>query len=206
MVVPAQLRTTSNPVWHARFLTILPAILRQARVAFRDFDPEQREDATADVVANAFAAYARLVELDREQFAFPTPLAQYAIRQYFAGRRVGTQSNTLDMCSPAALRKHGHVIERLDRFDHYRGAWVEILIEDRRATPADTAAMRIDFVDWLRSLPSRLRRIALFLSTGETTSAAAKQFRVSRGRISQIRRELLEAWETFQSPSPVAAS
>jgi len=36
------------------------------------------------------------------------------------------------------------------------------------------------------------------LATGETTNAAAKKFRISAGRISQLRRELEESWKKFQ--------
>jgi hypothetical protein len=68
----------------------------------------------------------------------------------------------------------------------------------KRATPADVAACRIDFAEWLRRLTARLRRIALALAAGETTSAAARMFGVSPARISQIRDLLKRSWEAFQ--------
>ena len=73
----------------------------------------------------------------------------------------------------------------------------ELLAESRNATPADLAASRIDFSDWLRALPCRHRRIAQYLSLGNRTANAAKKFRVSQGRISQLRRELAENWKKF---------
>ena len=66
--------------------------------------------------------------------------------------------------------------------------------------------MRIDFSDWLKSLSRRLRRIANLLATGETTGAAAKKFRVTPGRISQIRRQLEQSWRTFQGEETSAAA
>jgi hypothetical protein len=42
----------------------------------------------------------------------------------------------------------------------------------------------------------RLRRIAKYLARGESTTAASKAFGVSAGRISQIRAELKNAWDT----------
>jgi hypothetical protein len=72
------------------------------------------------------------------------------------------------------------------------------LVEDRRTGPAETAIVRIDFATWLQFLPRRLREIATFLATGETTTATAKRFGVCQGRISQIRKELFRAWQTFQ--------
>jgi DNA-binding CsgD family transcriptional regulator len=36
------------------------------------------------------------------------------------------------------------------------------------------------------------------LATGETTSTVARIFGISRGRVSQLRRELYDAWRMFQ--------
>ena len=81
-----------------------------------------------------------------------------------------------------------------------------MLVEDKHAGPAEVAAIvRIDFATWLRFLPRRLRKIATFLANGETTTAAAKRFRVSQGRISQIRKELFLAWHRFQGDEPAVA-
>ena len=35
------------PAWHARFLTMLPAIVTHARITFQHFDPESRAEAMA---------------------------------------------------------------------------------------------------------------------------------------------------------------
>jgi transposase-like protein len=78
-------------------------------------------------------------------------------------------------------------------------------VEDKRATPADVAACRIDFAEWLRRLTARLRKIALALAAGETTSAAARMFGVTPARISQIRQWLKESWEAFQGEARVEA-
>jgi hypothetical protein len=51
---------------------------RQASLAFRNALPEAREELIAEVVANAYHAYARLVERGKKDVAFATPLAQYA--------------------------------------------------------------------------------------------------------------------------------
>ncbi len=83
--------------------------------------------------------------------------------------------------------------------------WLELLMEDRHAGPADTAAARIDFADWLRTLGGRRRRIAETLAKGETTSLAAAKFKVSLGRISQLRRELRDDWERFHGESVPSA-
>jgi hypothetical protein len=80
----------------------------------------------------------------------------------------------------------------------------EILVEDRHAGPAETAASRIDFAAWLRSLSHPKRRLAVTLGAGESTSAVARKFHVSLGRVPQLRRELKQAWEVFAAEHPAA--
>jgi hypothetical protein len=61
----------------------------------------------------------------------------------------------------------------------------------------ELAAFRIDFPAWLTRLAPRQRRIAKFLAVGNSTSEAARHFRLSWGRISQLRRELFLDWLQF---------
>jgi hypothetical protein len=179
-----------------RFLEMLPSIQQQARAAFRSEMPERQEELIAEVIANAFVAFARLVERGLIDMAYPTPLTQYAIRQVRTGRRVGAKLNVLDVSSQYAQLAKGFTVERLDRRDE-QGQWREILVEDRHAGPAETAAARIDIGDWFASLPKRSRRIAKALGNGERTKEVAKRFGVSAGRVSQVRTELKAAWELF---------
>ena len=89
--------------------------------------------------------------------------------------------------------------DRLDQYPHRRNRWRKILVEDRRAGPAETAASRIDFTDWLRRLPDTLRAVAELLGAGETTGTTAREFKLSAGRVSQMRRELKDRWEEFHA-------
>ena len=130
-------------------------------------------------------------------------LAWYAIRQLREGRRVGSKLNVRDLCSPYAQQRKGITVEQLDRYDREEGCWSEILVEDPTSTPADLAATRIDFPAWLETLSSRDRKIALKLAVGESTGRTARQFRLSNARISQLRRELKEAWDAFQGEEGV---
>ena len=85
-----------------------------------------------------------------------------------------------------------------------RSEWREVLIEDRHAGPAETAAARIDIGEWFARLPKHKRRVAQTLATGETTKRTARKFRVSPGRISQTRRELQNTWQEFQGEAVFA--
>jgi len=187
-----------------QFLSLLPTITEQARFAFRNERYEQREELVAETIANAFVAFVRLVNRGMTSVIYATPLAHYAIKQVRAGRRVGAKLNVRDVSSEYAQRNKHFTVERLDRYDAENGEWREVLIEDRHAGPAQTAAARIDIGQWFASLPRKKRRIAESLATGMTTKAAARRFRLSAGRISQLRRLFLESWADFQS-EPVFA-
>jgi hypothetical protein len=182
---------------------MLPGIRKCARHAFQSLPPEAREEAVADVIANALVAFIRLVERGKVELAYPTVLARYGIAQHRCGRRVGTKLNVLDITSPYCRAMKRVVVERLDRFDDEEGVWKEILIEDGHATPAELAASRIDFPAWLSTLSRRDRKLAIKLAAGENTGKVARLFRISAGRVSQIRRELMECWRKFVGDEPM---
>jgi hypothetical protein len=189
--------TPQPPAWHGRFLQLLPAIRQHAWVCFRGVDPESREEAIQEVVANALVAYARLVELDNEGLAYADPLARYAVAQFRVGRRVGGRLNIRDVMSRYCRNRKGVVVEQLDHAGEETGEWLEIAIEDRHSGPAEIAALRIDFRNWLETLSPRNRRLTETLALGETTSRVAEMFAISAGRVSQLRRELHAAWQLF---------
>lgn len=187
-----------------QFLSLLPAITEQARFAFRSERYEQREELVAETIANAFVAFVRLVNRGMTSIVYATPLAQYAAKQVRDGRRVGAKLNVRDVSSEYAQRSKHFTVERLDRYDAENGEWREVLIEDRHAGPAQTATARIDIGEWFARLPWKKRRIAQSLATGEPTKKAARRFRVSPGRISQLRRELKDSWAEFQGEVALA--
>ena len=193
---------TAAPSWHTGFMMLLPAIRAYVHHAFRYLPPEAREDAVQEAIANALVAYARLVELGKADLAYASPLARHAVAHIRVGRQVGTRLNCRDVLSPYAQRKQKLTVERLDQFDEQARAWQEVLIEDKRSTPAEIAASRIDFAAWLRILSRRVRVIAYALARGETTRDTAERFEVTTARISQLRRELGDSWRRFQGESP----
>jgi len=187
-----------TPAWLVGFLALLPAILRHAAHAFRHLKPEARQDAIVEVVDNACVAYLRLHELGKADVAYATPLAQYGIRQFHDGRKVGNRHSVRDVLSEHCQRRKGLTVSNLYRYDAEENAWREIVVEDHRAGPADVATTRIDFSDWLGRMSHRERRIAENLAVGEKTSEVARRFRVSPGRISQMRKEYFDSWMRFQ--------
>jgi hypothetical protein len=146
--------------WHAAFLAMLPAIERHARISFRKLDPEAREEAVQETICYALLAYRQLVARGKADVAYPSPLARYGVAQFRAGRRVGSRLNKNDALSSYAQRQRGFRVDSLDKFDGEEEGWREVVVEDRHAGPAEIAATRIDFSQWLKTLTTKQRRIA----------------------------------------------
>ena len=183
--------------WQTKFERMLPLIERKAAHAFPKVRRDVREELVAEVIANVFCAFARLVERGCESKAFATPLTDFAIRQVRAGRRVAGSPSSRDVMFRLRRADSDLAVQRLFMHSRENDSWHEIVVEDRRAGPAEVAATRIDFGDWLGLLSKRDRRIATTLATGETTSRVAKKFGLSPGRISQLRREFHDSWLEF---------
>jgi hypothetical protein len=124
-------------------------------------------------------------------------LVRFAVRHYRDGRRVGSGANRYDVTSAYGQRRGAIVVEPL-LVRRSCGQWEELVVEDKRSTPADIAAMRLDFSAWLRQLERRKRAAAKLLAGGAATCEAAAQLRLSPARISQLRRELKTDWTRFQ--------
>jgi hypothetical protein len=181
--------------WHAGFLALLPAIRCHLRVAFRDLDPESRAEAVQEGICNAMIAYLRLYERRKLDRAYPSPLAIYAARQVRDGRKVGGNLNIKDVSSAYCRRLKHVTLERLDKWDRYEEEWLEIVVEDRNATPADVVRVRLDFAAWLKTLSRRDRKVALELARGSRTGEVARKYDLSDGRISQLRKEMHLSWQ-----------
>jgi len=204
--MPRSPKPASNPpAWHAHFLKMLPAIRLHAKISFRNHNAEAREEFIEEVVANALQAYVRLVQQGKTDVARPGPLARYGVAQVRDHRRVGGHLNIRDVMSEYCRQRKNLTLERLDKFDQSEDQWQEILLEDRRAGPFDIVRTKLDVAAWLRSLPSKLRRIAKTLANGDRTSDVAKKFNLSAGRISQIRAELAHSWRRFIGDDPELA-
>ena len=199
-------RQASPPEWHRQFLAMLPVIRNYADSAFRHLDPEGREDALHEVVANVVVAFARLVKLGKSHLAYPTVLARYGVAQLREGRRVGNHLRVGEALSEYAQRKKGFAVERLDRFDKESGQWIEAVVEGSRTPVPDQVAFRIDFPAWLRLQTKRNRRIAEALAVGNTTGEVARRFKLSPARISQLRQDFHQFWKEFYGETDAAVA
>jgi hypothetical protein len=200
-------RPQASSRWNDRFLELLSVIRDQAQFAFRRVPFDAREELIQETVSQAYFLFVRLVQRGKTALGYATPLARFAIRRVKAGRRLGSRCNRQDITSPCAYSSKSIRIKRLDQLDLRTAEWREALLEDRKAGPSQIVQMRIDFADWLKSLPHRDRRLAQTLARGETTACTARLFKISAGRVSQLRRDLCDSWHRFigELPEPQLA-
>jgi hypothetical protein len=183
----------------AGFLSILPQVQLHATIFFRHLRcPHTREDAVAETLAVVWAWYRRLVERGRDPSLFVATLATYATRHVRSGRKLCGQEPSKDVLSPLAQAQHGFAVGKLPEWESLSTNPLTDALADNTKTPPDEAAcFRIDFPCWRASLSDRDQRVTEDLMLGERTLDVARKHRLSPGRVSQLRRELLEDWRLF---------
>jgi hypothetical protein len=192
--IPKQQRSP----WQASFVEMLPEIQKRLRLAFRNLDPVSRDEAVAEGILHCLLAYVRLHERGRAEVASASTLAFYSARQVRRGRPAAGRMNAKEPLSRYARIKCGFQVERLHNYSKRQDRWIDMLVEDKRASVVDQVAARMDVRAWLALLSRRMRQIAMDLASGYSTSEVARKQGVTAGRISQLRRTLEESWTDFQ--------
>ncbi len=184
---------------HARFLLVLPRIERHGRVYFRHLRcPHRKEDAVQEMVALCWKWFVRLAERGKDPTRFPSALATFAARAVRSGRRLCGQEKPKDALSPLAQALKGFAVAALpDRDALSPNPLSEALADNTRSPVDEQACFRIDFPAWLRTLPRRDRRLVEGMALGHRTADLARRFRLSAGRVSQMRREFKRGWDRF---------
>jgi hypothetical protein len=202
-----------NASTHAEFLTLSPIVERHARVVFRYCNPLDREEAVAEAVAAAFESYIALKARGKDPVRdFPTAMATFAALHVKDGRHVGGRSSSQDVLSRKAQGRHHFHVESLpsslrNSFDGLYGAaggqeeqdaFEERLHDNTRTPVPDQVCFRLDWPAFLRTLSRRDRGLAGFLAMGHSAKAAAQKFKLSPGRVTQLRQQWHREWLAFQ--------
>ena len=189
-----------------QFEALLPQMKEIAGCAFRRRNPEDREEAIADVCAAVWSAWCGLIKRGSNPMEVGwTGILNNAIRYVRNGRRLGNPGcgrGRMDPWHWKAQQRDGFRIVSLAsaRQEGHLKAWIA---NDHRSSPADHAAFLVDFEDWLGRLPARRRLSAELLALGFGTKEVAEQVGVSPAAISQARTALEKDWKEFQA-DPVA--
>jgi hypothetical protein len=197
---------------HAAFLAILPRIQLHGHVVFRNLKcPDRKANAIAEMMALSWKWFVRLAAKGKDASRFPTALATYAAKAVKIGRRLCGQEKAKDVMNPATQKRHGFSVEPLPSstsasHEHLYSAphgqelhdAFEERLRDNTITPIpDQVQFRIDWPAWLETLTGRERRMIRAMAQNERTSDLSRQFDVSPGRISQLRREFQQDWLRF---------
>jgi len=158
------------------------------------------------MVALTWRWHLRLAERGKDSTRFPTALATFAARAVRSGRRLAGMDRAIDVLSPLAQRRKGFAVGKLPDCSTLDGSPLDEALRDNIHSPVDEqACFRLDFPAWLRSLPRRDRRLVKGMALGHRTLDLARRFRLSAGRVSQLRREFKRDWDRFTAPGDPAA-
>ncbi len=174
----------------ATFAALVPDLTRMAKAAFRDLDPEAREECAQNALALAWYAFHALIEKGRgDEPGIIKSVLWYSIKQTRGGRTLPSGGETKPKDAFRYAKKGRVKFERVD-LRHFVG--------DETPVP-EAVSFRLDVPAFLATLSDRQQRLAEALMAGETTSAVAKRFGVTPGAISQFRASFKDRFETFMA-------
>jgi hypothetical protein len=197
---------------HTGFLRILPRIERHARIYFRDVQcAAKRQDLIADIVGLSWAWYRRLMTKGKDASRFVSALARYAARAVRCGRKLTGQEKAKDVLSSVAQKRHGFHVESLPAStrtslekiysevhgQQKRDAWEERLRDNTLTPVIDQANFRLAYPQFVRRLSRHDRRMARFLSLGNSAKDAAWEFKLTPARITQLRQQWCRDWHAL---------
>jgi hypothetical protein len=189
---------------HLFLMHILPRVEAHGRIYFRHIKcPHRKEDAIQEMVGLAWKWHIRLAEKGKDATCFPTALATFAARAVRSGRRLCGQERPKDVLSPTAQQRRGFAVEKLPDISTLESNPLTDALIDNMQTPVpEQVCFRCDLPAWLDTLSERDQSITQDLMIGERTMDVAGKYRLTPGRISQLRRELFLDWQAFCNELP----
>jgi hypothetical protein len=166
----------------AAFMESYGKIEGHARRKFNYLHGDDLDEAVAETVALAWAAYHRLFIQGRAIEGKRGGVAIFSAKSVAFGSQLVGQHPVNDVMSPAGRAGHCLGPPREDE-------WVD------DESPAALATFRVDLEEWLSGLDDRPRAVAEQLLSGLNTVEVARLQGVSRMMIYFIRQDLWEAYE-----------
>jgi hypothetical protein len=198
--MPNPFSSATLALLQASFVAIvLPRVLSHGRVYFRHVKcRDRRQDAIQEMIGLAWKWHLSLAEQGKDASRFPTTLASYAARAVQRGCRVPGQDRANEILSPLAQRRRHFTVDRLPDFSTLGGGPLEEALHDNTVSPVpDQVVFRLDFPAWLGTLSQRNRALVEDMALGEKTHKLAQKYRLTQGRISQMRRYFEQDWSRF---------
>jgi hypothetical protein len=181
------------------FAEALPRIEGLAGAYLRMRPGERKDEAIAETVALAWRAYRDLALQGRDVVKLLGKIVEFSAKRVRCGGRLVGMQPVRDVMSDTARFRHKYRVGSLPLSDA-EDANPEITDALRDASsPADEATFRVDLEAWLDGLDERREAVARQLASGLNTVEVARLHGVTRGRISQLREDLINSWERFNN-------
>lgn len=213
-------QTSSPDPLHAQFLQLLPRLEKHAAILFRHIEcPAKKADKIAEVLGLAWKWLRRLHECGKDVSQFPMVFIYTVGRSVKCGRRLCGNEGARDVMNEQAQRRHSFTVERLPastrqahealygvvQGQRLMDSYEERLRDNTVTAPPVAAAFRIDFPRFLAGLARRDRKLAEFLSLGNSPKHAACRFRISQDRVTQLRQQWCRQWRIGQGETVAGA-
>jgi hypothetical protein len=194
---------TTSPsieVIKARFEKHYPRIHRIATLQHRRLHGDQHDDAVADTIALAWKAYRRMALQGRDPDPLLGPIVRYSAGHVRAGKLIGGYPHVNDVMSRFARGRNGYAVTSLAHAEHDQAAAeVHDALRDRGLGPAEEAACRVDYADWLATLSEKQRALAEDLASGLSITEVAARRGVSHAAVGEMRKILARKWDERES-------
>jgi hypothetical protein len=125
--------------------------------------------------------------------------------------RRGSKGRRWSLEEPAPERRERAALARCEappKALETEPGWRAVVSDDPKVSSADQAAFKIDFQQWLSRFNHQGRNIIASLAAGEDPYAVADRFGTTPSRVSELRCQFEQSWESFQGTacSAVTAS
>jgi hypothetical protein len=197
---------------HARFLDLLPKIQQHAGRYFGHIKcPAKKADKVADCVALGWKWLLRITAKGKDISQFQMVFVYLVARAVKCGRKVTGMEKVKDALSARAQQRHGFFVESLPtstqrsheilygppRRQELDDLWEEWLLDNDQTPIPEQVAFRLDWPTFFSSLSERDRQLAEFLALGHSAKNAAQRFKLSPGRVTQLRQQWCREWRAF---------
>jgi hypothetical protein len=191
----------SNAAVNARYIEMLPIVIKSALIAFAKYSYEARAEAVQNVQVWALYLLHQMAANGKLKEAKASPIAQFAIGRHREGRIAGTPCNSTDVLADncrylgRSKIKHFGLAENIaDTFES------EATVSDARYPVHRAVQFKMDFHEgWLQQQTPRDKKIIGLLATGWKPSHAAQKCGVSPAYVNQCQKRYRASWLAYIS-------
>jgi len=183
-----------------RFAEVLPYVRASARRAFKRVPcRESRADLCQEAEALAWKRFIQAESKGKDPREFRVVFARRVCAAIWTGHRCARSERRHDPFGIQHQMATGGTPLYLGcpRRSYLQQLVVD-LVDARQENPADVAVVSLDTRSWLAQLTERNRQLVEGMLLGERTDGLAGQVGLTAGRVSQLRRQLVDDWHAFQ--------